>query len=87
LPEDSDDWLNVNADDFDALLNNKMQTRPNEQPEKADSEEAEITNEQATRLKKLAQKVEAFVEGEGDIEGARFDEYGILSLIYVPELK
>ena len=40
----------------------------------AESEEAELENEQASRLKSLAQKVEEFVEGEGDLEGARFAE-------------
>ena len=39
-----------------------------------DGGEDAITTEQADRLKKLAGKVEAFVEGEGDLEGARFDE-------------
>lgn len=33
-----------------------------------------VTNEQATRLQNLAEKVEKFVEGEGDLDGARFEE-------------
>ncbi len=37
-------------------------------------EEDRIASEQAARLKDLANKVEQFVEGEGDIEGARFEE-------------
>ena len=39
-----------------------------------DGGEDAITTENADRLKKLAGKIEAFVEGEGDLEGARFDE-------------
>jgi hypothetical protein len=33
-----------------------------------------MATEQAARLKTLAGKVESFVEGEGDLEGARFEE-------------
>lgn len=40
---------------------------------KDDSEE-HLASEQASRLKDLAAKVEGFVEGEGDLEGARFVE-------------
>lgn len=40
---------------------------------KDDSEER-VASEQASRLKDLAAKVEGFVEGEGDLEGARFEE-------------
>lgn len=41
-----------------------------------DSQTAEdrTTLEQADRLKELATKVEDFVEGEGDLDGARFEE-------------
>jgi hypothetical protein len=42
-----------------------------------DGEEAEAdtaANEQATGLKKLAERVDAFVEGEGDLVGAMFEE-------------
>jgi hypothetical protein len=38
------------------------------------SEEDRVASEQAARLKDLASKVEQFVEGEGDIEGALFEE-------------
>jgi hypothetical protein len=36
--------------------------------------EDRTTLEHADRLKELATKVEDFVEGEGDLEGARFEE-------------
>lgn len=36
--------------------------------------EDRLAKEQASRLQDLAQKVENFVEGEGDIEGATFEE-------------
>jgi hypothetical protein len=39
-----------------------------------ESPEDKLASEQAKRLKDLATKVENFVEGEGDLEGARFEE-------------
>jgi hypothetical protein len=36
--------------------------------------EDEAATEQAARLKRLAEKVDAFVEGEGDLSGAMFEE-------------
>lgn len=36
--------------------------------------ENQAAEEQAKRLKDLAQKVENFVEGEGTLEGAAFEE-------------
>ena len=37
--------------------------------------EDRLASKQASKLKQLAAKVEDFVEGEGDLDGARFDEY------------
>ncbi|KAI0094564.1 SGT1 protein-domain-containing protein [Irpex rosettiformis] len=70
-PEDPDDWLTIDVDNFDALLT-KIQGQVTSGTREAESEETELANEQASHLKSLAQKVEEFVEGEGDIEGARF---------------
>ena len=42
--------------------------------ETAKSAEDLLASEQARKLKVLADKVENFIEGEGDIEGARFEE-------------
>ena len=44
-------------------------------PKTENSLEDRLVSEQASKLKQLASKVEDFVEGEGDLEGARFDEY------------
>lgn len=38
-------------------------------------QEDEFGREQASRFRDLAQKVEEFVEGKGDLEGALFEEY------------
>jgi hypothetical protein len=80
--EDSDDWLNVDARDFDNMLEKTMGASKNEprdamdvdKPEVWDTEEDRISTEQASRLQDLAQKVENFVEGEGHVEGAKFEE-------------
>jgi hypothetical protein len=77
--EDSDEWLNVDAQDFDDMLEKTM-GKVKAQGVSVDATDGEsaledhVANEQATRLRNLAGKVEKFVEGEGDLEGARFDE-------------
>ena len=79
--EDDDSWLNLNAEDFDDLLQQSTgrATRDpgndmdvDDSPEKA---EERLAFDQAERLKEFASKVESFVEGEGDVDGARFEEY------------
>lgn len=39
-----------------------------------ESPEDRLASEQAKKLKDLASKVENFIDGEGDLEGARFEE-------------
>jgi hypothetical protein len=81
--EDSDEWLNIDAQDFDEMLekatgSSKAETQRSidlmdiEEP-KAEVEDR-LASAQATKLKELAEKVEQFVEGDADIEGARFEE-------------
>ncbi len=83
--EESDEWLNLNAEDFDQMLENsrtkgKSKARQDsnamdvDKEETAESAENLLASEQAKKLKDLANKVENFIEGEGDIEGAIFDE-------------
>jgi len=70
--EEPDNWLDINEEDFDSVL----QTMSNENPAMdIDQKEQQLAQDQASKLKSLAQKVEEFVEGEGDLEGARFEEY------------
>lgn len=79
-PEDSEDWLNIDAQDFDDMLERTMGTATKQtQFEAMDTDEPgtegdRIASEQAARLQDLAQKVENFVERDGDIEGAKFDD-------------
>ncbi|EIW64525.1 SGT1-domain-containing protein [Trametes versicolor FP-101664 SS1] len=79
--EDSDDWLNVDAADFDAMLEKTAGSSRDKGKGRAsdrmdvdapEDEEERIAKAQAARLKDLAKQVEDFVEGEGDLEGARF---------------
>lgn len=81
--EDNDDWLTVSAESFDSVLQEKM--RLNDAPSTSremdvdrslDSENGEdgMTKAQVAKLRDLASKVEAFVAGEGDVEGATFEE-------------
>ncbi|THH02483.1 hypothetical protein EW026_g363 [Hermanssonia centrifuga] len=86
LPEDSDEWLNVTAEDFDAMLEKstgKSQSKVEQSSDEAmdvdtdgniEEEEEKVAREQASRLKDLAKKVEDFVEGKGDVEGAVFED-------------
>lgn len=54
---------------------NKVQSAMDvDQPGDARTEEDNIANQQASRLKDFAAQVENFVEGQGDIEGAKFEE-------------
>ncbi|KAI0076274.1 SGT1-domain-containing protein [Panus rudis PR-1116 ss-1] len=81
--EDPDDWLNVDFDSFDAMLEDKIGRSKRLSPENrsqmdidlnAEAEEDRVARTQAERLQKMAKQVEEFIEGEGDLEGARFND-------------
>jgi hypothetical protein len=81
--EDADDWLTVSAEDFDNVLKEKthLNNVPNTSHEmdvdhspNSENEEDGISKAQVTKLQDLAHKVDAFVSGEGDVEGAMFEE-------------
>ncbi|PFH49193.1 hypothetical protein AMATHDRAFT_81409 [Amanita thiersii Skay4041] len=79
--EDNDDWLNVDIQDFDEMLektighpHHKTDPMDIDEPGRDVNPEERMASAQATKLKNLADKVENFVEGEGDIEGARFED-------------
>jgi hypothetical protein len=84
--EDSDDWLKIDAGDLDTMLENtigvarRTKPRPEADPMKNSPEsgeetiESRINNDHAQKLQKLASKVEEFVDAEGDLEGALFEE-------------
>jgi len=79
--EDDESWLTIDAQDLETQLQESLgHTKKLRQEDVMDvdsleiSAEDRIASEQASRLKDLANKVEQFVEGEGDMEGARFEE-------------
>lgn len=75
--EDSDDWMNVDAANFDDMLErtrSQSQSQEMDVDSTSDGAEERIAKEQANKLQGLAAKVQKFVEGEGDVEGARFEE-------------
>ncbi|GLB36447.1 putative SGT1-domain-containing protein [Lyophyllum shimeji] len=82
IEEDPDDWLNIDAQNFDAMLEQTMGKSKStssadamdvDKPQDEISAEDRLASTQAAKLKELAAKVESFVEGEGDIEGARIE--------------
>ncbi|KAH7340297.1 SGT1 protein-domain-containing protein [Rhizoctonia solani] len=70
--EDSTEWLQIDESTFDGMLKQKFSRKDAKQP--GEDDEDRYAQEQATRLQELAKKVEGFVEGEGDLEGARFED-------------
>jgi expansin (peptidoglycan-binding protein) len=79
--EDSDSWLNIDAKDFDDMLEKTMGPKPlqgNTDVTDREVVEDQLANEQASKLQTLAGKVEEFIEGEGTLEGALFEEFVFL---------
>lgn len=82
--EESDSWLHVDAKEFEEMLETthaKPKAPKNSDPNAMvvdsdghESPEDRFASEQAKQLKDLASKVEDFIEGEGDLEGALFEE-------------
>lgn len=82
--EDPDDWLNVDAQEFEQMLENTLK-RPKASDQRGSnamdiddsnlaSDEDPIASKQAKQLKDLASKVEGFIQGEGELEGALFEK-------------
>lgn len=69
--------MNVDAANFDDMLE-RTRSQPQSQGMNVDSTridvEEMVTEEQTNKLQDFAAKVQKFVEGEGDVEGARFEE-------------
>lgn len=57
-----------------AAKQTQLETMDIDSTDEPETEGDRIASKQAARLQDLAQKVENFVEREGDIEGAKFDE-------------
>ena len=79
--EDPDDWLDIDSADFDTMLENTLgsksqstETRMDVDTDENTDQEERIAEQQTAKLQEMAKKVEEFVEGKGDLEGARFKE-------------
>lgn len=89
--EDADDWLMVSAEDFDSVLKEKMRLNDvqdtshemnvDHSPHSGNEEDG-ISKAQVAKLRDLAHNVDAFVSGQGDVEGAMFEEYVPASFLY-----
>ena len=83
--EDPDEWLNIDSQSFDDMLEKKMGAPKTDAPINPDAMDVDLSEgelakerkaeiEQASKLHDLAKKVETFLEGKGGIEGAEFEE-------------
>ena len=75
--ESSDAWLNIDAENFDAKLAQSFQTSTEGKTSDAmdvDDAEEQLNNAEAAKLKNLADKINNFVNDEGTLEGAKFEE-------------
>jgi len=74
-PEDSDEWMKLDASSFDEVLTRSFEKDQNTMDLDSEAgEENRFVSEQSDKLHDLAAKIEQFVQGEGDLEGARFEE-------------
>jgi len=79
LGEDDDRWMNVSEQDVDTILEQragapaKAREAEDSRMDVDDDDDGKV-QQTADRLRNLAQKVESFVGGRGDIEGALFDD-------------
>lgn len=72
--EDSEAWLEVSPDELDGMMM-RASGQDAEKGAKAGAKgQAEPTEEHGQALQDLAKKVQTFVGGEGDLQGARFEE-------------
>ena len=79
--EDSDEWLSIDESMMDNMLGRTQTTLSAHREASMDVDEGLLgeleespAREQANQLRTLASKVESFVAGQGDIEGATFEE-------------
>jgi hypothetical protein len=75
LEEDADSWLDIDAQDFDQMLEQRVGSKKKDTMDVDEDEGDAMAKEQAKKLAGLAKKVEAFVEGDAGLGGARFEEF------------
>ena len=73
-PEDPEDWLEVSPEELDGVLNRTLGSMGGANHSGDDASGVNLDESDGAALRDLAQKVQDFVGGEGDVEGARFLE-------------
>lgn len=87
--EESDDWLVIDTADFDSKLalaghgQEEVLIEVDSVSNIIDEDEDKVTKDQAGKLKDLAQKVQRFVEGKGDLEGAMAEKFVLFLVIII----
>lgn len=79
LQEDPDDWLYIDESRLEDMLQGKPDKAPEGSADAAETmtqgeQEEEIAKEQAKRLQGMADKFSSFLEGQGALEGAMFED-------------
>ena len=75
LEEQSEDWLDAVPENIQRSTT-EVRVNVNAAEDQMDIDDDEkMAQDQATRMKSLAEKIEKFVEGQGTLEGATFEEY------------
>ena len=78
MDEDPDDWLNIDSQNFEDMLQRASgagdETKPSDAMDVDQKFMERTTTTQTSQVRNLASKVEEFIEGEGDVEGAMFAE-------------
>ncbi|KAJ9104213.1 hypothetical protein QFC19_004030 [Naganishia cerealis] len=75
--EDSESWLEISPDELDGLLSRSAGAEAKAADagrDEAKVEDGDDADAQAKTLSDLAKKVGQFVEGKGDLDGARFED-------------
>lgn len=76
-PEDNDDWLQISPDELDSMMlhaSGQAKQSDKQDEEQRKRENVELTEEDGKALGDLAKKVQEFVGGQGDLQGAQFVE-------------
>ncbi|KAE8543115.1 hypothetical protein D1P53_000602 [Cryptococcus gattii VGV] len=74
-PEDNDDWLQISPDELDSMmLHASGQAKRSDRQDEGQGKKKDVepTEEDGKALGDLAKKVQEFVGGQGDLQGARF---------------
>ncbi|KAJ3868424.1 SGT1 protein-domain-containing protein [Lentinula novae-zelandiae] len=76
VDEDRDEWLNIDSQNFEDIL--QRASGASDETKQSDAMDVDqrsmerVPSTQTSQVRNLASKVEEFIEGEGDVEGAIF---------------